>query len=319
VHREVEVQEMRKAFDKKKEPSGLLAANSVSSALNDCGVAIPEKNCVVLKGKATEFKMPEGDVDFDSFVEVVDVLRSIRVAEGRRRAGFSTTEIDRFRKMFSDYDADHSGSIDAKEVANLLVDLGFKLRTKEERDNVLAQVDKAREAAAMVGVMDVGDPGHGTVSFWVLIQLLRVLYNRDDKRVLDREAHAAEQSRFSTHEIEEFREVFLNWWAHEKNFEDEEEANAPGQHAHEEPEVDPEVKEISKDGMRRLLRQLGCNLSHDQRVELENKVSELDQVNHHGVAHVDFASFLRLMRWMLDSNFADINKHCALGGKGGGH
>lgn len=308
VHREVEVQEMRKAFDKRKEPSGLLPASSVKGALEDCNVAIPDAG---KKGSGTEFKMPSGDMDFDPFVEMVDGLRAIRVAEGRRRAGFSNAEIERFRKMFSDYDADKSGSIDAGEVANLLVDLGFKLRTKEERDNVLAQVDKAREAAAMVGVTDVGEKNRGTVGFWVLVQLLRVLYNRDDKRLLDRESHAAEQSRFSTHEIEEFREVFLNWWSHEKNFEDEEEENRPGQHDKAEPEVEPDCKEISKDGMRRLLRQLGCNLNHDQRVEMENKISELDQINHHGIAHVDFASFLRLMRWMLDSNFADINKHTA--------
>jgi len=322
-HRETEVQTMKEAFEKSKDGiSGLLPAFAVKVALEDCNVAIPEedkKKTQQKRGSATDFKMPEGDLDFDSFVETADGLRAIRVAEGRRRAGFSTSENERFRKMFAQYDADSSGLIDSKEVANLLIDLGFKLRTKEERDNVLAQVDKARDAAAHVGVEDVGEYGHGPVGFWVLVQLLRVLYNRDDKRILDREAHAAEQSRFSTHEIEEFREVFLNWWSHEKNFEDEEAENRPGHHNGEEPEVEPDCKEISKDGMRRLLRQLGCSLTHEQRVELEAKISELDQINHGGVAHVDFASFLRLMRWMLDSNFADINKHCALGGKGGGH
>merc|ERR1712178_563037 len=96
---------------------------------------------------------------------------------------------------------------------------------------------------------------------------------------------------------------------HEKNFEDEEEENH-GHRKHEE-ESEPDMKEISKDGMRRLLRQLGCNLSAHQREELEGKIAELDQLNHHGIPHVDFASFLRLMRWMLDNNFADINKAAA--------
>jgi Ca2+-binding EF-hand superfamily protein len=308
-HREGEVKGIKQAFEKAKDgASGLVPAAGAKQALEDCGVNIPDEDDKKKskKGSQVEFNMPEGDLDFDSFVEVVDALRAIRVAEGRRRAGFSTSEIDRFRKMFAQYDADHSGLIDSMEVANLLIDLGFKLRTKEERDNVLGQVDKARQAAEAVGV-ETG-PDKGSVGFWVLVQLLRVLYNRDDKRILDREAHAAEHSRFSTHEIEEFREVFLNWWSHEKNFEDEEEANKPN-HDDAEPEVEPDCKEISKDGMRRLLRQLGCNLTHDQRAELEAKVSELDQVNHNGVAHVDFASFLRLMRWMLDTNFADINKH----------
>jgi len=218
-------------------------------------------------------------------------------------------EIERFRKMFAFYDNDSSGLIDATEVSNLLNDLGFKMRTVEERDNVISGIDKARASARSVGVDNVGKDGEGQVGFWVLIQLLRVLYNRDDKRVLDREAHAAEQSRFTTTEIEEFRDIFLNWWAHEKNFEDEEDENSPGAHGvQDEVEVAAEAKEISKDGMRRLLRQLGCNLDNTQRGELEGKIAELDQVNHHGIAHCDFASFLRLMRWMLDSNFADINK-----------
>jgi calmodulin len=307
-HRESEIVSIKQAFDKCKDShKGSLDQSGTNAALLECNVSVPESGG---KGKDGDFKMPVGDLDFEGFVAVVDELRAIRVAEGRRRAGFSTSEIDRFKKMFAQFDADHSGLIDAKEVVNLLTDLGFKLRTKEERDNVLVQVDKARSAAASAGVEELGSEGNN-VSFWVLVQLLRVLYNRDDKRILDREAHAAEQSRFSTHEIEEFREVFLNWWSHEKNFEDEEEENKPGHHANEETEVEPDLKEISKDGMRRLLRQLGCNLNSDQRTELEGKIGELDSLNHHGIPHVDFASFLRLMRWMLDSNFANINSAAA--------
>jgi Ca2+-binding EF-hand superfamily protein len=314
LHREREIVNIRKAFDNHKDAtSGKLTQSGLPKALKDININPPEPSTADTKAGSTPgFTMPTGDLGFDGYLELVDELRKVRVAEGRRRAGFSTQEIERFRKMFDAYDADHSGLIDAKEVSALLTDLNFKLRTIEERDNVLIQVDKARQSAAEAGVENVGVSG-GDVSFWVFIQLLRVLYNRDDKRVLDREAHAAEQSRFSQTEIEEFREVFINWWGHEKNFEDEEEDNQPG--AHDEPEVEPEHKEISKDGMRRLLRQLGCNLTAQQKEELERKIEELDQVHHHHSPHVDFASFLRLMRWMLDSNFAGINNVSAKAAK----
>mmetsp|Transcript_62619 Transcript_62619/g.115082 ORF Transcript_62619/g.115082 Transcript_62619/m.115082 type:complete len:992 (-) Transcript_62619:47-3022(-) len=313
LHREHDMQTVKTVFDKMKdEKENAMPGFAIMPALAELGYKDPklEKTSnTARRGSATEMKYPSESayVDFDSFVAIVDKQRIVRVAEGRRRAGFSTQEIDKFKRLFATYDADSSGLIDAKEVSALLTDLGYKMGTKEERDNVLVQLDKARSAASSVGVDDVGEEG-GAVSFWVLVQLLRVLYNRDDKRVLDREAHAAEQSRFSTGEIEEFREVFMSWWARDKVFEDEAATLVPGASVGGgEEDVGTDVKELSKDGMRRLLRSLGMALSADQRQALEGKILELGTPS----GRVDFATFLRLMRWMLDCNFADINKAAA--------
>lgn len=310
IHRETEIVKIKKAFNSGKDAnSGCVPSEKVPGALKECETSLPDKN------ESSSYKMPMAgvDLDFDSFVSLVDNVREFRVAEGRKKAGFSNQEIDKFRKMFDHYDADHSGLIDAKEVANCLTDLGFKLGTKEERDNVLKQLDQARKSALDCGVVEGAQDTGGQVSFWVLIQLLRVLYNRDDKRILDREAHAAEQSRFSQHEIEEFREVFLGWHTHEAAFEEEAAANQVGGERKTEGEQEANAsKEITKDGMRRLLRSLGCNLTAQNRLELEGKIAELHGP---GPCMVDFASFLRLMRWMLDTNFADINKAADGSGK----
>lgn len=308
LHREYDMQAARKVFDKlMDDKEGAMPGFAVSAALQELGFDKPAtgSSSTARRGSATDPRNPPDTafLDFDGLVSVVDRHRKVRVAEGRRRAGFSTQEIDKFRRLFSSYDSDQSGLIDAKEIVALLTDLGHKMTTKEERDNVLEQLDKARTSASQVGVEDVGESG-GSVSFWVMVQLLRVLYNRDDKRVLDREAHAAEQSRFSTAEIEEFREVFMRWWSRDKVFEDDVAANMPGGAAPDENEAEPDVKELSKDGMRRLLRSLGMQLTSDQRQDLEKKIAELGTPN----GKVDFATFLRLMRWMLDTDFADMNR-----------
>jgi len=179
----------------------------------------------------------------------------------------------------------------------VLTQMGFQMVTKEDRNKMLKQLDQARSAAKYVGVRDVGEMGSVPVNFWVFVQLLRQLYNRDDKRVLDRETAAAEQSGFSPQEVEEFREIFLSWWSHEKSFEEE----PTEEELIEMPE--PDSRQISKDGMRRLFKSMGIKLSEKDRMELEKHVAEFGHT--HG--KVDFAAFLRIMRWMLDANFADVN------------
>merc|ERR1712217_863888 len=173
--------------------------------------------------------------------------------------------------------------------------------TYEERQRVLDEIDRARVAATSVGVQDAGEPGSGHLSFWVLVQLLRVMFSRDDKRVLDRESRAVEQTRFSLPEVDSFREIFVNTFHRDKVFEDEAEQNLPGGAQRLPCAAEEEIKEISKDGMRRLLKSMGMKLSVEQRNKLERKIDDLGTTG-----RVDFADFLRLMRWMLDTNFADI-------------
>jgi Ca2+-binding EF-hand superfamily protein len=297
--REEECAKMREAFKGHKDKaSGMLPAARIEVALMECQDGTEGKQGDKNQQKI-DMEFPKNDVDFDGFMLVVDGTRKVRVAESRKRAGFSPSEVTRFRKLFDFYDKDHSDTIDAKEVVQVLTQMGFKMGTKEERNKMMEQLDQARDSAKHVGVVDVGEMGSGPVNFWVFIQLLRVLYNRDDKRVLDRETAAAEQSRFSPQEVEEFREVFLSWWAHEKTFEEE-----PTEEELLDLAAEPDLKEISKDGMRRLLKSMGVRLTEKDRGELENHVMEFGDSHH----KVDFAAFLRIMRWMLDANFADINK-----------
>merc|ERR1712187_792062 len=62
---------------------------------------------------------------------------------------------------------------------------------------------------------------------------------------------------------------------------------------------------ILKDNVKRLLRiSMNLKISFKQVQELEEKVAKFDQK---ADKRIDFVAFLKIMRWLLDSNFAGIN------------
>eukprot|EP00929_Paragymnodinium_shiwhaense_P059678 TRINITY_DN29877_c0_g1_i1.p1 TRINITY_DN29877_c0_g1~~TRINITY_DN29877_c0_g1_i1.p1 ORF type:complete len:1608 (+),score=662.86 TRINITY_DN29877_c0_g1_i1:80-4903(+) len=247
------------------------------------------------KSKRKTLKLPgvtEDFVTFDDFVTTIHEARNRKTIESRKMAGFSTLEISRFRDMFHTYDEDRSGTIEPREVGQLIESLGFSMRTAEERDLVQKLIEKSRSNAIASGVQDVGTGGSLTI--WVLIQLLRLLYNDRNQKLIDRERTAMEETKYTAAEGKEYREVFVNWFQQEQAFEE-----AAGHHT--ETTADT-AKDISRDGVKRLLGALGLKLSNVQSKDLDNKVHTLNESG-----RVDFADFLRVMRWMQDTNFANIN------------
>merc|ERR1712203_1331563 len=98
------------------------------------------------------------------------------------------------------------------------------------------------------------------MGFWVLVQCLRVYYKRDDRRVLDKESRALEQSLFTQGEVDMLRVSFEQACQREALFEDQTEAAAGGvrrsitmSYGH----GGYVEQELNKDGIRRLLRSLG--------------------------------------------------------------
>eukprot|EP00927_Polykrikos_kofoidii_P027130 TRINITY_DN23985_c0_g1_i1.p1 TRINITY_DN23985_c0_g1~~TRINITY_DN23985_c0_g1_i1.p1 ORF type:complete len:861 (+),score=191.80 TRINITY_DN23985_c0_g1_i1:87-2585(+) len=234
----------------------------------------------------------EESLAFDDFVIYVDALRAARVKELRKRAGFTEAEIQRFEKLFTAYDPGQTGILDAQGLHRLLVDLGFQFRTVEEQQAVMQHVDLALEAAIERGVTEAKT---GTISFWVVVQLLRTLYRRDEKQTMTKLTRATERSQFSHAEVQQFREVFMSWGQKDKVFEEEELGTPTG--------TSDDLKSISQASLRRLLRSLGLKLDSTNRTDLEAKAHELNNED-----QVDFADFLLIMRWMMDTNFADIQR-----------
>eukprot|EP00929_Paragymnodinium_shiwhaense_P031093 TRINITY_DN17504_c0_g1_i1.p1 TRINITY_DN17504_c0_g1~~TRINITY_DN17504_c0_g1_i1.p1 ORF type:complete len:786 (-),score=234.68 TRINITY_DN17504_c0_g1_i1:359-2716(-) len=239
--------------------------------------------------EATEF------VEFDEFLEVVEASRKARVAEQRKFAGFQEKDVAEYQVMFNNYDSDKSGHIEAKEIGLLMVELGFSMNSAADRDEVLGKIDEAKQQALDIGVTDVGEGAE--ISVWVLLQLLRILLTAQEKLRLEREAEALASTNFTTNEATEFKMIFASCLKNERVYEQESQGMVMG----DEDDGDKGGKKIiSTDGIRRMLGTLGLKVSGPAGGELQDKMEEYK-------GNVDYADFLRLMRWMMDRNFANIN------------
>jgi len=288
MHREEQMADVRKLFNMRgDQATGKMATSKVGQILEHLG----------LPGSKEDVKDQAKMLDFEDLVIIVDMCREKKVAKQKRCAGFSDDDLAKFQTLFNTYDGDKSGEIDAKEISGLVGSLGFAMGTKEERETVLTEIDNARDLAAEMGVENVGKKGGSPVNFWVMIQMLRVMYRKDDNEKLKRETTAVEETKFSTAEIDSFREIFVSWYEKDKAFELEKIRNAGGKETGEEVET----KELTKDCMRRLLQSLGVTVTPEQRKKLERKIDDQTQTG-----KLDFADFLRIMRWMLDTDFAGL-------------
>jgi len=237
-------------------------------------------------------------VGFEGFVVAIGVEKQAGVIQVRQAAGFSEERIGEFQKLFNKFDADRSGIIDPKEVGALLGSLNFSMRTAEDRDNVQKSIEKARANALEAGIEDVGKGG--SITFMVLLQLLRQLFSAKDQARLDREKDAMTETMFKVGEAKQFMEMFLNWYEKDKAFE-ESSGNAPVDSS-EDDKFSDKVKTLHAAAIRRLMATLGCKTDAKLLTQLEGHVKFLNEAG-----RVDFPDFLRLLRWMMESNLAGIN------------
>jgi len=291
---------------------GGVPASKIWQALADLGfggfegIGKPGHDNFQNHGLELECPAPRGDVvGLDEFIQLVDRCRAIRFAQQRRRAGFSEVETGRFHTQLVKYDNRGSGLISVNDLNQYLSDLGFKITTIEERELLLANIEAARAAASAIGVRDTGEAGT-PLNMWVVVQVLRIMYNRDDRLVLDRESRSIEQTRFTADEVREFRDIFISWHTRDNVFNDTPSPAASFNGGSVPLAKSNATEDLSKDCMRRLIRSLGTVLNSGQRWMLEQKIDELNTFG-----RVDFADFLRIMRWMLDTNFANVHSTAA--------
>merc|ERR1712139_1476 len=88
-----------------------------------------------------------GSIDFDEFVDLMDIYRKAVLKETRKKCGFDDDQLYELTEMFRKYDADYSDNLDSKELTLLLKDLNMAPRTDIERIQVLNQLEECREMA----------------------------------------------------------------------------------------------------------------------------------------------------------------------------
>jgi len=250
---------------------------------------------------------PEGRLTFDEVVGLMDRRRMLRATDRRKCAGFEPEEIDRLRCAFDGYDRDGSGTLSASEVAPLLQRFGLTMTTKEEQEKIVGEIDRARQRAKAAGVTDLGLQGSGSLPFWVFVQLMRLVYSREDFKTLTRENLAVEETGFARGEVEQFREIFATALrqtqeeAMSRRPGDPWEADTARRKKFAKDFVGPDPPELTVAACYSLLAQLGLRVRTQQREEL---VGFINNLGNEGC--INFPDFLRLMRWMLDGDFAGI-------------
>jgi len=287
-HRQDEIAKIRQAFSKYSGgPALALTSTKISAALTEVEQDPPK----AILGAAVSAAATGGGYELAGFVKLVDDCRAARVAKERKRVGFTEAEVNSLKEQFESFDKDKSGEIDCGELQNLLQALGWQPKDREERDKLVCRLEAARSAAKEAGVEDVGMPGSTSVTFWVFVQLLRVVQNQRTKAEEDKMARLMRELHFTPQEVEQFRQIFFSWIRREEVADEV----SPGQAA-------PSDR-MPLDTVRRLIRSLGMsNVRGENRSRLERKMRDLDADG----SGLQFGEFLRLMRWLLDADFAGI-------------
>mmetsp|Transcript_136700 Transcript_136700/g.437290 ORF Transcript_136700/g.437290 Transcript_136700/m.437290 type:complete len:1107 (-) Transcript_136700:90-3410(-) len=310
LHREGEIKVIKEAYSnnicddgKMDEESARAALMEVASADCGCGGGKSEeglhREAAVIKALDIENMAVDAPADIEAFIRLADVVHFKRVQELRKRAGFSNLELDQIQSLFSKYDPRRTGLIRVRQVAKLVAELGFPLRTEEESQNIARQLDDARAVAAERGTSEV-EASH--VDFWMLVHVLRDLFRRDARQVFDKVTRAAAKSRFKANEVAEFQRIFLNWYEYDRSRFTDASADQDDGGGKKKPE---DVRALSRASVLRLLRSIGLKVEGQDRENLDKTVVQLSE---NAEGSIEFAEFLRLMRWALDTNFCNIGK-----------
>jgi len=140
------------------------------------------------------------------------VLRNAVTKRSQMRAiaqmhhGFGADEVETMQSRFSQYDSDGSGAISAAELRLLCQEMLPKIATDP----------KSRpELIRLVKEMDSSGDGH--LNFDEFLKLMRDLEDSQRKAKYTKEEHVVDQLPFTSHQIRDFREIFIE---HDEDRED---------------------------------------------------------------------------------------------------
>lgn len=235
-------------------------------------------------------------VDFDMFVDIVDACRHEFVDQEKKKAGFTDDELQMYVDQFNKFDRDGSGSIEGKELLKLLEAFKWEPKSKQDREVLLQRLNTARHRAREAGAPQVSEDNSGEVGFWEFVQLARELHTLHEKAKEQAMNQLMEECKFNQKEVNQFHEVFHHWY-----------------HIDDEGEVDERRMEdddpnagLSRETVRRVVRQTGMSFTPEKKEILDKRLDGLEQAG-----LLRFHGFLRLMRWVIDSDYAEMNAQLA--------
>lgn len=303
-HRESELDSYKAIFDNykvKQEGSEGIPRKKLKAAIEELG-AIGDVSIIDAEVEKLPKEMPP--VDFDVYVHAVDASRLEYVRQEKKKAGFTDEELQRYTESFQKIDRDGSGSIEGKELLKLLEAFGWEPRSKHEREVLLERLNTARKRAREAEAPKVSADDSPEFGYWEFIQLARELNTLHEKAKEQAMNQLMEEVQFNQKEVNQFHEVFLHWLHVD---EDEETAEKAKQ-------LDHSDAGLTRELVRRVVRNTGLSLGPERKEILDTRLDTLEEDG-----KLKFHGFLRLMRWILESDFGEINSHMQQQQKGEKH
>ncbi|OLP95639.1 putative aarF domain-containing protein kinase 1 [Symbiodinium microadriaticum] len=157
---------------------------------------------------STEKASKSRDVDDAKY----GVLRNAVAKRSQMRAiaqmhhGFGADEVETMQSRFSQYDSDGSGAISAAELRLLCQEMLPKIATDPKSRPELIRLIKEMDSS-----------GDGNLNFNEFLKLMRDLEDSQSKAKYTKEEHVVDQLPFTSHQIRDFREIFIE---HDEDRED---------------------------------------------------------------------------------------------------
>ncbi|CAE7401971.1 Adck1 [Symbiodinium sp. CCMP2592] len=132
------------------------------------------------------------------------VLRNAVTKRSQMRAiaqmhhGFGADEVETMQSRFSQYDSDGSGAISAAELRLLCQEMLPKIATDPKSRPELIRLVKEMDSS-----------GDGNLNFHEFLKLMRDLEDSQRKAKYAKEEHIVDQLPFTSHQIRDFREIFI--------------------------------------------------------------------------------------------------------------
>mmetsp|Transcript_59896 Transcript_59896/g.106528 ORF Transcript_59896/g.106528 Transcript_59896/m.106528 type:complete len:943 (-) Transcript_59896:55-2883(-) len=283
------------------------------------------------------------ELDFQSFAAVARVCRGELAEVRRKHAAWPDRHVELLQGLFQVLSL-RPGCLDRGGLLRLLDSLGVPAKSPEEREKILEALDPARQSAMDSGASqaEAGAFGSSSATFLTLLHLLRETARGGQRSVVECEMKAISEVGWSTSEVSEFRQVFASVVMPERDAValDEVASRAFSTRRRKSmPALSPsssagnqlfsacdtvvleELKaslylngkgvSVSVKEVLDLFRRMGLKFTAQERAELKDKALALAAIKLEDddltARVVDFATFLRLMRWMLESNFGDVN------------
>jgi Ca2+-binding EF-hand superfamily protein len=297
--REKELTLARKAFNKLRGRHERLQTKMMEQALALVFEKKPQKEVwIQMQDDITEPPL------FDDFWKLACTCRTRMTLLSRKRAGFSDEHFHEIERIFNGVARKSRQFISLAELIWMLAESQFPVNTSEGRKDLLRRLGIAREdaIAASASPEEVGDLDK--VGFFTTVHLIRGIVREVEAVAMDRENASLASNRFSVDEAAEFRFVFQEM---SKKKKDKFTRATLGDLL----DSFTTLPVITEQDMMKMLRNIGVKVSLDQLMVLTAKIREASKSRSIDDGQIDFCCFLDVMRWMLDSNYAEVNKTAA--------